>query len=340
MDISKIVLFPLSEYWWFYLAFTGMVVGLLVLDLGIFHRNPHRVSFREAGFWTIFWVSLALIFNYGFYQYALWKFAHDPRLLAIPGFEPIKAAQEVALQFLAGYIVEESLSVDNLFVFVMVFAYFAIPQHLQHRILFYGILGAIIFRGIFIALGAALIQYKFVVYIFGIFLVFSGIKMLTSKEDEEINPEKNIVIQLVKRVLPVTTLQEQRFFITHQGVLHATPLFIVLLFVEMTDIIFAVDSVPAIFAVTKEPLIVFTSNIFAILGLRSIYFMLANAVDKFYLLRYGLSLVLIFVGLKMTFLHEIVTITVSLGIILALLILSILLSLIFPKKPKEEITET
>ena len=334
-----IELFPFAEYWWFYLAFTGFVLLLLALDLGVFHREAHVVSFREAAAWSAVWVALALTFNFLLYQYALWKFAHDPRLLAMPGFDPGGAAWRVSLEFLAGYLVEKALSVDNIFVFVLVFSYFAIPAKYQHRVLFYGIIGALVFRAIFIALGAALIQYHWVVILFGAFLILTGVKMMFASE-KPVEPEKNLLIRLFRRFVPVThELQGQNFFVRTLGRVHATPLFIALLFLEATDIVFAVDSVPAIFALTREPLIVFTSNIFAILGLRALYFMLAGAIDKFHLLKYGLAVVLIFVGLKMVWLNSLFggkfPITLSLGIIGGVIAASVTLSLLFPKAPDE-----
>jgi tellurite resistance protein TerC len=262
------------------------------------------VSIREAATWSVVWVTLALVFNYAFYLYALTSFDSNPRLLAVPGFDPEMAARQVGLEFLTGYIVEKSLAVDNIFVFVVVFGYFAIPSKYQHRVLFYGILGALVFRALFIAMGSVLMQYEWVVILFGAFLVLTGIKMMFAPE-KPIEPEKNPAIRLFKRLVPVTPqLDGQRFLTRIGGRWHATPLLIALLFLEMSDIIFAVDSVPAIFALTREPLIVFTSNIFAILGLRAMYFLLAGAVDKFHLLKYGLAVVLVFVGLKMVWLNE------------------------------------
>ena len=295
---------------------------MLALDLGVFNRQAHIVSFKEATVWSIVWVVLALTFNFLFYQYTLGKFGAE-------------TAQTLALEFLSGYVVEYSLSIDNIFVFVLVFSYFAIPAKYKHRVLFYGILGALIFRAIFIALGSALMQFHWVVYIFGGFLIITGIKMMFSKETE-VQPEKNLLIRIFTKFMPVTkTIEGKQFFVKQDGIRYATPLFIALLFLEATDIIFAVDSVPAIFALTKEPLIVFTSNIFAILGLRSMYFMLAGAIDKFYLLKYGLSVVLIFVGLKMVWLNDLYggkfPISYSLGFILGVIGLSVAASLIFAK---------
>ncbi len=332
-------LFPIEEYWWFYAAFTGFVLLLLAIDLGVFHRKAHAVSFKEAVTWSVVWVVLSLAFNYALYVYAGWKFETDERLLAIPGFHPQRAAEQVGLEFLTGYIIEKSLSVDNIFVFVVVFTYFSIPAMYQHRILFYGIIGALIFRAIFIAMGSVLIEYEWVVILFGVFLIGTGIKMMFAPE-KNIEPNKNPLIRLFKKFVPVTQeLHGQKFFLRVNGVAHATPLFVTLLFVELTDIIFAVDSVPAIFAITKEPMIVFTSNVFAILGLRAMYFMLAGAVEKFHLLKYGLAIVLIFVGLKMVWLNEMYggkfPIEISLGFIAGVIALSIILSLLFPKKEKD-----
>ena len=328
-------LFPFTDYWWFYAAFTAFVMMMLALDLGVFHRKAHTVSMREAAVWSVVWVTLALAFNFLLYRYALWKFPQDPRLMAIPGFDPQAAAWQVSLEFLTGYVVEKSLSVDNIFIFVVVFGYFAVPTKYQHRVLFYGILGALVFRAIFIALGAALIQYHWVLLVFGAFLIITGIKMMFTP-DKEIEPEKNLLIRLFRRFIPVThNLHGQSFFVRQAGRLHATPLLIALLFLEMTDVIFAVDSVPAIFALTQEPLLVFTSNIFAILGLRAMYFMLAGAVDKFHFLKYGLAVVLVFVGLKMVWLNDLYggkfPIALSLGIITGVIALSVIFSLIFPK---------
>ena len=261
----NIDLFPFADYWWFYLAFTWFVLVMLALDLGVFHRKAHEVSFSEATIWTIVWIGLALVFNYLLYLYALWKFPQDPRLAGVQGFNPESAAQQVGLEFLTGYLVEKSLSVDNIFIFVLVFSYFAIPRQYQHRVLFFGILGALFFRSIFIAMGAVLIEYKWVVVLFGIFLIATGAKMLFAPE-KGLEPEKNPLIRLFRRFVPVTPeFHGQKLFVRLEGGLHATPLFVALLFVEATDIIFAVDSVPAIFAITKEPLIVYTSNVFAIL---------------------------------------------------------------------------
>ncbi len=325
------ILFPFNDYWWFYAGFLVFIGLMLALDLGVFHKKEHDVTFKEASVWSIVWVILALIFSFGLYQYSDQKFNNE-------------IANGVWLEFLTGYVIEYSLSIDNIFVFVLVFSYFAIPSKYRHRVLFYGILGALIFRAIFISLGSVLMQIHWVVYLFGAFLIITGIKMVFSS-DKEIEPEKNILIKTLKRFIPVSKeLDGRNFFTRKHGYLAATPLFVALLFLEFTDIIFAVDSVPAIFAITKEPLIVFTSNIFAILGLRSMYFMLNGAVDKFHLLKYGLAIVLTFVGLKMVWLNDLYNgkfpIVYSLGFILGTIALSVIASLIFQPKPKLEISKS
>jgi tellurite resistance protein TerC len=314
------LLFPFAEYWWAYVAFTLFIGLLLALDLYVFNRSPHEVSLKEATVWTVVWTVVAMVFNWVLWAYSLTKF-------------PEAVAKQAALEFAAGYVVERALSFDNIFVFVVVFRFFGIPGSLQHRVLFYGILGAFIFRGIFIALGALLMKFHFVVVIFGILLIYTGLKMLKGG-DEHIDPSTNPVLRMLQRWLPVTPrLQGGRFFTRINGVRYATPLFICVVFLEMTDVVFAIDSVPAVFALTKEPLLVFQSNIFAILGLRAMYFMLAGAMDKFYLLKYGLSFVLVFVGLKMTVfdgrLLPHISIGWSLAIILSVLAISITASLLY-----------
>lgn len=330
------MLFPFADYWWFYLAFIAFILLVLVLDLGVFHKKSHAVSFKEAAIWSAVWVSLALLFNLGFYYYSLDAFSTDPRLLAIPGFDAATAAKQSALEFLTGFIVEKSLAVDNLFIFVVLFSYFGIAPKYQHRILFYGILGALVFRAIFIAIGAALMQYQAVVVFFGVFLILTGFKMFFAS-DKPLEPEKNFILKTLKKFVRITTKTDgENFFIRQNGILYATPLFVTLVFLECTDIIFAIDSVPAIFAITNEPLIVFTSNIFAILGLRSMYFMLAGVLDKFHLLKYGLAVVLIFVGSKMSWIHYLhegkFPTGVSLAIIATVIGSSIILSLLIPAK--------
>ncbi len=318
------VLFPIAEYWWFYLSFLVMVLFFLALDLGVFHRKDHVVPFREALGWTITWLVLALAFNYGFYQYCLNKFDQV-------------TASRLALEFLGGYVMEQSLSVDNLFVFIVIFKFFAVPPQYQHRVLFFGILGALFFRAVFISLGSILMAYSWVVWFFGAILLFTGIKLFFNDENE-IEPEKNIAIRVLKKLIPISPkFHGHDFFARINGVLHATPLLVCLAVVEVSDVIFAVDSVPAIFGLTKEPMIVFTSNVFAILGLRSLYFLIAGVMDLFRFLKYGLGVILIFVGLKMTILEYLYgghfPITWSLGFIIGTLAISIVLSILI--KPKE-----
>jgi len=245
-------LFPIVEYWWLYTSFTGFVLILLGLDLGVFHREAREVKFREALAWCAVWVSLALAFNAGLYGYALWKFPRDARLAAVADFDPAAAAWQVALEFLAGYVVEYSLSVDNIFVFLLVLGYFGVPRAYQHRVLFYGILGALVFRAVFIMLGSVLMQFHWVVWLFGAFLIFTGVKMAVSSA-ETVKPERNLLIRVVRRFLPVTSgFRGQRFFVKQEGRVWATPLLIALLCLEASDIVFAVDSVPAIFALTAS----------------------------------------------------------------------------------------
>jgi tellurite resistance protein TerC len=329
VDVS---LFPLADYWWFYAGFTLFVLGLLALDLGVFHRHAHVVGFKEALGWSAVWISLALVFGYGLYQYALWKFPLDPRLA---GLDHAALAKQTLLEYLTGFLVEKSLSVDNIFVFVVVFSYFCIPAQYQHRVLFFGILGALVFRTIFISLGAVLMQFHWVILVFGAFLIFTGLKILFVPQKPP-EPEKNPAIRLLRRLVPISPRMDgQHFFTRIDGVRHATPLLVCLVFVEVTDIIFAIDSVPAIFALTDEPLIVFTSNIFAILGLRALFFLLAGVMDRFHYLKYGLGLVLIFVGLKMAWLNEAFggkfPITWSLAIIAGLIGGSMLASWLRPR---------
>jgi tellurite resistance protein TerC len=314
-----VTLFPFAEYWWFYAAFTLFILCLLALDLGILHRRAHIVSVREAARWSAVWITLALLFNVLLYRYAAGLFAPE-------------IARQVALEFLAGYIVEYTLSIDNMFVFVVIFSFFRVPSQLQHRVLFYGILGALMFRAIFIALGAVLLSYHAVVVLFGVVLIATGIRMLFH-DSGEASPDRNLLVRLTRRVVPVTSgFHGKHFFISINQRRHATPLFLALMAIEMSDIVFAIDSVPAIFALTNEPLIVFTSNVFAILGLRSLYFVLAAAVARFSLLRFGLAGVLMFIGLKMSWLNPF-PITWSLAIIAGLVGGSIAASLIVGTQP-------
>ncbi len=329
-------LFPFAQYWPFYAGFTAFVVFMLCLDLFVFHRHAHKVSTREALGWSAFWVALGLAFGAVLYFYALWSFPSRPELA---GASIEALAKQTALEYYAGFIIEKALAVDNLFVFVMIFAYFAIPAELQHRVLFLGILGALVFRAIFIALGSVLLDYKVVVLFFGALLIFTGIKILVV-QNKNSDPANNPLIRFLTRRLPVSDrIHGQKFFVKENGRFFVTPLFVALVCVEISDIIFAVDSVPAIFAITAEPLIVLTSNVFAILGLRALYFLLAGMVDKFHLLHYALGTILVFVGLKMVWLNEMFggkfPIVWSLAIIVVLLATSIVASLIIPpKSPK------
>ena len=290
-----------------WIGFNVFVLALLAVDLGVFHRKAHAVSIKEATAWSIVWVSLAMIFNLGIYF--TW-------------------GEQKALEFFTGYVIEKSLSVDNLFVFVMIFQYFSTPTEYQHRVLFWGILGALILRAIFIAAGSALLnQFHWMIYVFGAFLVFTGIKMLL-QGDEKLKPERNPVVRLFERWVPMTReYHGQSFMIRTNGKTRATLLLLVLIVIETTDVIFAVDSIPAIFAVTQDSFIVYTSNVFAILGLRALYFMLAGVMQMFVYLKFGLSLVLCFVGAKMllTDIYKI-PIGASLAVIGTVLLLSIIAS--------------
>jgi tellurite resistance protein TerC len=296
-----------------WIGFNIFVLGMLALDLGFFHRKSHAVRLKEALIWSSVWIALALLFNLGIY---FWR------------------GPETALNFLTGYLVEKSLSIDNIFVFLLVFSYFRVPPQYQHKILFWGILGALIMRAIFIAMGIKLIEeFHWVIYIFGGFLIFTGIRMALEK-DKEIHPEKNPVIGLLRRFIPVTNqFQDGKFFIKTAGRYFATPMFVVLLVVETTDIIFAVDSIPAILGITTDPFIVYSSNVFAIMGLRALYFALAGIVPLFHYLHYGLSAILIFVGTKMliTDFYKI-PIGIALGVVAGIVLFSIVGSILRPRQ--------
>ena len=296
-----------------WIAFTAAVLVLLALDLGVFHRKAHEVRVREALVWTGVWVALAGVFNVAVYYWF---------------------GAERALEFTTGYLIEKALSVDNLFVFLVVFSYFSVPAALQHRVLFWGIFGALLMRGLFIFLGAALLQrFHWIIYVFGAFLVFTGIKLLVQR-DEEVHPERNPVLRLFRRTVPaISEYRGAHFLVREGGRWLATPLLMVLVVVEATDIVFAVDSIPAIFAVTDDPFIVYTSNVFAILGLRALYFALAAMLGRFHYLKVGLGSVLAFVGIKMLIvdLYKI-PIALSLATVASLLGLSIVASLLFPPK--------
>lgn len=333
------ILFTFYDYWWFYVSFTAFVLLVLALDLGVFHKNAHEVSFKEASIWTTVWIGLALVFNYLFYLYAKYQFSTHERYTSIDGFDADRQAKTTALEFLTGFVVEKSLAIDNIFVFAVVFAYFGIPKMYQHRVLFWGILGALIFRAIFIAMGSALMQYQWIVIFFGALLILTGVKMFFAGTKPQ-NLENNFIVNQLKKMFRVhPQIEGQKFFIRKNGLTFVTPLFLALIFLELSDIIFAVDSVPAIFALTKEPMIVFTSNIFAILGLRSMYFMLAGVMDRFAYIKYGLASVLVFVGLKMVWLNEAFggkfPINWSLGIIASLIGGSILISVLIDHRKRK-----
>ena len=330
--INTISLFPFEHYWWLYGLFLVLMAAILILDLGVFHKDCHVVTLKEASIWSVVWVLTALAFGFGLYQYSLHSFAQDPRLLAVPGFDPLVSSKQVLLEYLTGYVVEKSLAVDNIFVFVVIFSFLAIPSKYQHRVLFFGIIGAVIFRILFIALGSVLMEHKEVVIFFGVLLIVTGVKILFASEEQTEDLEKNWIYRGLKKIIPISPkIDGQNFFTLENGKKAATPLFVALVLIEVSDIIFAVDSVPAIFALTKEPFIVFTSNMFAILGLRSMYFLLADFVHRFLYLKYGLGIILVFVGLKMVWLNEQFggkfPISWSLGIIVGILTLSIFLSL-------------
>jgi tellurite resistance protein TerC len=292
----------------FWILFNVFVLAMLILDLGVFHRKSHAISIREALIWSLVWISLAMVFNLIIYY---WR------------------GKQQALEFFTGYLVEKALSVDNIFVFIMVFSFFQIPPLYQHKVLFWGILGALVMRVLFIFAGVALIEkFHFMIYVFGLLLLYTGYKMF-QHDSLNINPEKNPVVRFFRKHMPVTpALHDNKFFVKLNGKTFATPLFLVLILIESTDLIFAVDSIPAILAITQDQFIVYTSNVFAILGLRSLYFALAGIVHRFWLLSYGLAVVLVFVGVKMLLIDLYkIPITWSLLFIAVIITLSVVLSL-------------
>jgi tellurite resistance protein TerC len=294
-------------------GFVVFIILMLLLDLVVFNRKTHEVKMKEALLFSLFWISLAVIFNLG-----VWKYL----------------GQQKALEFLAAYLIEESLSIDNLFVFILIFAYFQVKPQYQHKILFWGIIGAMVLRAIFIIAGVALInKFHWIIYLFGFFLVFTGIRMALDKGNK-IDPEKNPVIRLVRKIIPVSTDQHGgRFFVRINRKTFATSLFITLVMIEFTDLVFAVDSIPAVLAISKDPFIVYTSNVFAILGLRSLYFALSSIINYFRFLKFGLSAILFFVGVKMCIsgFYK-MPIGISLGVLVGILTISVLLSVWIPKK--------
>lgn len=299
-----------------WVGFNVFVLLMLILDLAVFHRKSHEVKIKEALIWTGVWVSLALLFNFGVYLFA---------------------GKEKALEFLTGYLIEKSLSVDNIFVFILIFSYFKVPAAYQHKALFWGVIGALLMRMIFIFAGIALIEkFHSIIYLFAAFLIFTGVKMMIQKE-KKINPDKNPVVRLFKKIFPVTdTFKKTNFFVTINKKTFATPLFIVVLMIEVSDLIFAVDSIPAILAITTDEFIVYTSNVFAILGLRSLYFALAGLHSYFRYLKYGLAVILIFVALKMA-LSDIykIPIVIALAVIVIILITSIIASKFIKEKNRK-----
>jgi tellurite resistance protein TerC len=300
-----------------WVAFNAGIIALLLIDLGIFHKEAHAVSVKEAALWTVTWVSLAMVFDAGVFYLA---------------------GQEPGTAFLTGYVIELSLSVDNIFVFVLIFAYFAVPPAYQHRVLFWGILSVIVMRGAFIIAGSVLVeQLHWVLYAFGVLLIISAYRMATSGASHE-DPSSNPAVRFVRRFFPVTEDYEaHRFFVRRSGVFMVTPLFIVLVALNTTDLVFAIDSIPAIFAITHDPFIVYTSNLCAVMGLRSMYFLLAGVVDRFHYLQLGLSVVLAFVGTKML-IEDIyhVPVEASLGVIAAVITIAVVASLVHPKNPELE----
>jgi tellurite resistance protein TerC len=305
------------EGFWLYAAFLTFVIAMLLIDLKVFHAEEHVASTKEAAWWAVFWIGLGLAFGVLVF---FWK-----------GSEP-------AAEYFAGFLIEKALSVDNMFVFILIFSYFGIPMAFQHQVLFYGILGAIIFRGLFIAAGVALISnFHWVIYVFGVFLIITAIRI--ARGTEEVHPERNPVLKLAQRMFPTTSkFDGQKLFTKENGKRVATPLFVTLLFIEFTDIVFAIDSIPAIFAITKDPFIILTSNVFAILGLRALYFLLAGSMARFHLLKYGLAIILGFVGVKMLLeaVHVEIPIWLSLTLIIGVLAGTVLLSLKVPPKETME----
>ncbi len=301
-----------------WVLFTVLILAMLAIDQGIFHRKSHVIGMREALVWTVIWISLGLLFGAGVFYFK---------------------GNEAGMQYLAGYVIEKSLSVDNIFVFILIFASFRVPAAYQHRVLFWGILGALIMRGIFIGLGAALIErFHWILYIFGAFLVYTGIKIFLTRDNEADDPSDNAIVRLFRKVVRMTpTYESNHMFVKKDGKWWATPLMLVLVVVETSDLIFAVDSIPAIFAVTTDPFIVYTSNVFAILGLRSLYFLLAGSMDKFHYLKVGLAVILVFVGVKMLIAsYYKVPVVWSLAIICGVLVLAILGSLIHARRVPPE----
>ncbi len=317
--------------WLFWVLFNGFVVAMLLLDLGVFHRKAHVVRFKEALSWTFVWITLAgifavLVYFYGHHMTGDWK----------------RPNAQLTLEFLTGYLIEESLSVDNLFIFLLIFRHFAVPKQNQHKVLFWGILGALVMRAIFIAAGVTLIRrFEWIIYLFGAFLVYTGMRLMFQRE-MSVDPKESRVLRWFRKTVRVThDYESDRFLVRRPEGWFATPLMVVLVLVESTDVLFATDSIPAVLAVTRDPFIVYTSNVFAVLGLRSLYFALAGMMDIFHYLHYGLAVILMFIGAKMLVSHYYpVPIHVALGVVAGVLAVSIGVSVIFPKKHAPETAET
>lgn len=332
-------IFTFAEFWPVYVLFSVVVAGILWASLRAFHGQPEEISIRKASISALNWFGLALVFNLILYFFTYLHLSDSPEVVAALGGTPESLARKTALEFLSGYLLEKSLAVDNLFVFIVIFQFFSIPKENQYRVLFYGLFGALVLRAIFIAMGAIVMEIDWVVVAFGVFLIYQGISVLRGKEPE-IHPENNRILKVVRRFLPFSPkLDGQKFFTRVDGKLLATPLFLALIFVEITDIMFAFDSVPAIFGLTKEPLVVFTSNIFAVIDLRALYFLLLAFIGRFHYLGVGLSFVLVFIGAKMALFDVIldyhVPTEISLIVVLGLIVGSIALSLMRPEKAKE-----
>jgi tellurite resistance protein TerC len=331
-------IFPFADFWPLYVTFTVLVAGILFASLKAFHRQPEEISIRKASLSALNWFGLALLFNVILYFFTYAHLVDSPEVVAALGGTAESLARQTALEFLSGYLLEKSLAVDNLFVFIVIFQFFSIPKENQFRVLFYGLFGALVLRAIFIAMGAVVMEIDWVVVAFGAFLIYQGFSVLRGKEPE-IDPENNRLLKTLRRFIPLSPkLDGQRFFTKVDGKWFATPLFLALIFVEITDIMFAFDSVPAIFGLTKEPLVVFTSNIFAVIDLRALYFLLLAFIARFHYLGVGLSFVLIFIGLKMAFMDVLLDYhlptEVSLVVVLGIIVGSMALSLM--KAPKEK----
>lgn len=323
----------MHEPFWLWAGFTAFVLLLLGIDLGLFNRKAHAISYRQAVAWSAVWITLAVLFAGIIY----WRRFDE--------LGPLVARDSV-LKYLTGYVIELSLSVDNLFVFLLIFSYFKVPAKYQHRVLYWGVLGALVMRAVMIIVGAALIaKFHWIIYLFGAFLIYTGVKMFFQNDAEDVNPENNLAVRAVSKVLPITRGYEGEHFFTRKGgKLFGTLMLLVLVTVEITDLVFAVDSIPAIFAITTDPFIVYTSNVFAILGLRTFYFLLAGVVEKFHYLKLGLAIVLTFVGVKMLgegfvlpYIDEGYIILFSLGFVVVVLLGSVAASLLFPKQAETKI---